>query len=167
MHKSAQQAKAQDLPPLVVTSLNHLDFLVIEDNPAELRLVHSILTKTGANDIIAVTSATEAARILATRHKQVDCIICDQKMDDVSGIALLQRIRSGRNPFIQRDIRFIMMTGYSNVSLVEGAKDLDVSGFVLKPAEIGNVMKAIQLAFSNRPRLKSPREYESLNLVDA
>lgn len=167
MHKSAHRGKGQELPPLVVTSLNHLDFLVIEDNVSELRLIHSILSKTGANEIIAVTSATEAAGILATRHKPLDCIICDHRMDDVSGIALLQRIRAGRNPFIQRDIRFIMMTGYSNASLVESAKELDISGFVLKPAEIGNVMKAVQLAFANRPRLKSPREYESLFLADA
>ncbi len=164
---SLRAGNGAELPPLVVTSMNHLDFLVIEDNISELRLMQSILTKTGANDIIAVTSAASAARVLATRHKKIDCIICDHRMDDISGIELLQRIRAGRNPFIPRDIRFIMMTGYGNESLVESAKELDISGFVLKPAEMGNVMKAVQLAFSKKLRLKSPRDYESITLVDA
>lgn len=149
-----------------MTSMNHLDFLVIEDDISELKLMKSILTKTGANEIIAVTSAVAAARVLATRHNKVDCIICDHKMEDVSGLDLLHRIRSGRNPFISRDIRFIMMTGYSNASLVKSALELDISGFVIKPAEIGSVMKAVQLAFAKKPRVKSAREYKSLVLAD-
>jgi len=166
MGTQVSQDVDQRAPPLVVTSMNHLDFLVIEDEISELKLMKSILTKTGANDIVAVTSAAEAARVLATRRKKIDCVICDHKLPDITGLALLQRIRAGRNPFISRDIRFIMMTGYSNASLVRGAVDLDVSGFVLKPADIGSVMKAVQLAFAKKQPLKSPRDYQALALVD-
>lgn len=151
---------------LVIGSLSHVRFLVIEDDLNELNVARAVLASAGATDVFAVTSAEDAARILASNKARIDCIICDHRLGDMSGLALLQHIRSGRNPFVPRDTRFIMATGYSHEPLVRGAAELDISGFVLKPISAGNLLRAVQMALAQKQRLKSARDYAALNLAD-
>jgi len=151
---------------LKLTSLSHIKLMVVEDDVAQLNVIKAILAASGAIDIVAVTSATDAARILATQATKVDCIICDHRLGDISGLELLQKIRSGQNPFIARDVRFIMVTGYSDLSLVKGAAGLDVSGFVLKPVETAKLLNAVQIAMAQKQQLKSPKIYAAMKLSD-
>jgi DNA-binding NarL/FixJ family response regulator len=85
-------------------------------------------------------------------------------MDGMTGLALLQRIRAGRNTVIPRDIRFIMLTGDSSPDLVRAAAALDVNGFIKKPITVGTVIKTVHLAFGRQQQLKPAADYAKIAL---
>lgn len=82
----------------------------------------------------------------------------------MTGLALLQRIRAGRNTVIARDMRFIMLTGDTSPALVQAAANLDVNGFIKKPIAVSAVMKTIHLAFGRTLQLKSATDYANIPL---
>ena len=148
-----------DLPPLVVTSFKDVSFLIIDDSAVSRELMEGVLQNADVGKVRTANSVFAAAGILADPGTTTDCIICDHHMDGMTGLALLQRIRAGRNAVVPRDLKFIMLTGDSNPALVQAAARLDVNGFIKKPITVGAVMKTIHLAFGRTPRLKSALDY--------
>ncbi len=163
-HDSAPSDDDDDLPPLVVTSLSNLSFLVIDDSPVSLALMDGVLNSASVGTVQKASSVFAAASILADPLKKTDCIICDHHMDGMTGLSLLQRIRAGRNTVIPRDIRFIMLTGDSNTDLVRAAAALDVNGFIKKPITVSAVLKTIHLAFGRQLQLKPAADYAKVVL---
>lgn len=151
-------------PSLKVTSLAHLRFLIVEDDQAQMNVTKAILNSAGASEIITTDSAEDAASILASRKVKIDCIICDYRLSELSGLGLLHHIRTGKNPFIPRDMKFVMATGYGDQALVKNAVALDVNGFVAKPITVGSMLKAIQTAMSKSVPTKSAKDYAALKL---
>jgi CheY-like chemotaxis protein len=149
---------------LKLTSLAHLRFLVIEDDLVQLNVTKAILASAGAVDIVIVSSGEDAARELASGKAKIDCVICDYRLGDMSGLGLLHHIRTGKNPFIPRDLKFVMATGYGDAALVKSCMSLDINGFVAKPISVGNLLKAIQSAMSKNPTLKSAKDYAALSV---
>jgi CheY-like chemotaxis protein len=149
-------------PSLKLTSIAHLRFLLIEDDVAQLNVTKAILASAGATEIVAVSSGEDAARELASGKAKIDCVICDYRLGDLSGLGLLHHIRSGKNPFIPRDLKFVMATGYGDAALVKSCMSLDINGFVAKPITVGSLLKAVQGAMAKNPTLKSGKDYAAL-----
>ncbi len=153
------------LPPLVVTSFDDLNFMVIDDNAPGLALMERLLKAVSVRGISTADNAFAAVSMLARQRVKTDCIICEHKLEGgLSGLALLKRIRAGRNSVIPRDTRFILATDHPQEDLVQTAIRLDVTGLLTKPTNGAGVLKAIHLAMGRTPRLKPVSEYAKVVL---
>jgi DNA-binding NarL/FixJ family response regulator len=165
-NKLPPAADADDeLPPLVVTSFDDLNFMVIDDNGPGLALMERLLKAVAVRSISTADNAFAAVGMLASKRIKADCIICEHKLEGgLTGLALLKRIRAGRNSVIPRDTRFILATDHPQEDLVQTAIRLDVSGLLTKPTNGAGVLKAIHLALGRNPRLKPVAEYAKVVL---
>ncbi len=79
--------------------------LVIEDNPAEQMSIEVLL---GHSDIEIVNADTGARAMEVLRTEQVDCVVLDLRLPDISGFELLNQLRDDAN---LADIPVIVFTG--------------------------------------------------------
>jgi DNA-binding NarL/FixJ family response regulator len=153
-----------ELPPLVVTSFDAMNFMVIDGDVSALEVVQGLLKDISVQGIATARTAFTAVSHLADQKTKTDCIICDNRLVGISGLALLKRIRAGRNAVIPRDIRFILATDQPHQDLVEAAIRLDVNGFLTKPMTGSGILKSVQLAFSRSVRIKAVDAYSKIPL---
>lgn len=150
--------------PLIVTPFDKLRFLAIDDDRAILELIDAMLHLAGVGSVTKATGGLAALNVLADERKKFDCIICDYSMPNMTGLELLQQIRSAQHSHIPRDIRFIMVTMSGQEDVVKAALQLDVSGYVVKPVSKDALVKAVHRALNRPPAAKSPGDYKSIAL---
>ena len=153
-----------ELPPLVVTSFDQLNFLLIDDDAVCLDVMETMLKSVSVGSIHKASSVFADASVLANQNIKIDGIMCDHHMDGMTGLALLQRIRAGKNAIVPRDLRFILVTGDTSPELVYAAVRLDVSGFITKPMGMTPMVKTIHHAFGRATRLKPAMDYTKVAL---
>lgn len=157
-------AQDDELPPLVLTSFDELNVLLIDDDTVSLDLLEGMLQSVSVGNIQKANSVFAAAGLLADQKTRIDGIICDHHMEGMTGLALLQRIRAGRNEIVPRDLRFVIVTGDTSPEVVHTAVRLDVNGFITKPLSITAVVKTIHNAFGRPARLRPAAEYAKVVL---
>ena len=81
--------------------------LVVDDDLASVEVVVEALEREGY-DLLAASGGREALQTLAAEN--VDVVITDEKMPDLSGIDLLKRIKDN-SPYTQ----VIILTGYGTI----------------------------------------------------
>ncbi len=153
-----------ELPPLVLTSFDELNLLLIDDDSVSLELMEGMLKSVSVGNIQKAASVFAAAGLLADQKTKIDCIVCDHHMEGMTGLALLQRIRAGKNAIVPRDLKFVIATGDTSPEVVHAAVRLDVNGFITKPLSITAVVKTIHNAFGRAGRLKPAAEYAKVVL---
>lgn len=152
---------------LILTPLDRLRLMVIDDDRAILDVVDALLRAAGVGSVIKATSCLGALNILADRRKRVDCIICDQSMPNMTGLELLRDIRMGVHDYLQRQSRFVMLTAQGQEAVVRAALALDVSGYIVKPVTKESLTKAVQRAMGKPPpELKPPGAYKAVPLPE-
>lgn len=105
-------------------------FLVVDDHRSTRDLVHSILYREGYTTIQTVKNGLEAVERLDSSN--IDVVICDWKMPEMSGLELLKEVRSSRNG-VGSDMPFIMLTAQRDRDEVVLAFSAGVSDYVVKP----------------------------------
>lgn len=106
-------------------------------------------------DILTATSASEAGKLLL--DQDVDVIISDQRMPDMSGVDFLKSL-----PESQKNIR-IIMTGYSDIgAVVDALNSGKIYKYIPKPWEKDSLLDMITDAVSflkesqNQPVINDP-----------
>jgi CheY-like chemotaxis protein len=79
--------------------------LVVEDNPAEQMSIAELL---GHDDIEIVTAGTGAEALDHLRAGDVDCVVLDLRLPDISGFDLLEQLRADA---VLSDIPVVVFTG--------------------------------------------------------
>jgi HAMP domain-containing protein/signal transduction histidine kinase/DNA-binding response OmpR family regulator len=79
--------------------------LVVEDNPAERLSIAELL---GHDDIDVVTAGAGAEALAAFDEQQIDCVVLDLRLPDMSGFELLETMRG--DPSL-RDLPVVVFTG--------------------------------------------------------
>ncbi len=110
--------------------LNQLSILIVEDNLHFRNLIRTILGALGVPRIEEARDGAEAIEVL--RGFPADVAILDWKMDGVDGIELVRRIRTSEDS-PNRFLPLIMVTGYTESSLIRSAHDAGVNDFLAKP----------------------------------
>ncbi len=153
-----------DAEPFVLTPIDRLRFMVIDDDRAMLELIDAMLRMVGVGSVMKAANCLTALNVLADQRKKVDCIICDHSMPNMTGLQLLQEIRAARYAHVPRDIAFIMITAHGQEAVVKAAINLDVSGYIVKPLRKDALIKAIHRAFAKPIALKPPEDYSGVAL---
>jgi len=125
--------------------------LVVEDDTSIRKLERMILERSG-NTVVEAESGEEAIKYLQQQH--ADVVIIDIVMPEMSGIELLNKMKS--DPMMA-GIPAILCSSISEHELVQKALSLGIAGYILKPITANKLNKKIQdIAGQVPPVLKDP-----------
>ena len=134
---------------------DRLKILVVDDNAHMRKLVVTILQAFG---VVQVYEADGGERAWATlRESNPDVVVLDWVMEGMSGLDLIQMIRSNPatpNPFVP----VIMLTGHTSLDHVRQSRDAGVNEFIAKPVSVKTMMSRLVAV------IEYPRPYVRTNL---
>jgi len=124
-----------------------LKMMLVDDEERFLATTQKLLRKKGY-DVLTAASGAEALETLRTHPVHV--VILDVKMPGMDGNATLKEIKR-QFPMIE----VIMLTGHATVeSAIDGLKS-GASDYLMKPADIGDLIQKAEDAFARRQNLES------------
>jgi CheY-like chemotaxis protein len=129
---------------------DRLKILVVDDNAHMRKLVTTILHAFGVAQITEADSGQNAWTLLCESNP--DVIVLDWVMDGMSGLELMQMIRTNPatpNPFVP----VIMLTGHTSLDHVRQARDGGINEFIAKPVSVKTMMARLVAA------IEHPRPY--------
>src|SRR5574341_2054071 len=128
--------------------------LVVDDEPALLRALESLLRKKG-HDVVALDSPIQATQQLA--QEDFDVALLDIKMPDLSGLELLNAVKH-RRP----EVEVVMMTGHATVETALAAIKSGAYDYLTKPFEdVEHVARVVARAADRKLLMDRNRALES------
>ena len=119
----------------------NMKVLVVDDFATMRRILKNILKQIGFSNIAEADDGKTALAEL--KKERFDLVLCDWNMPEMSGIELLQNIRSDDE---LKDIPFVMVTAEAQKDNILEAVKAGVNNYVVKPftAEtIGEKLKKV------------------------
>jgi two-component system, NtrC family, response regulator HydG len=127
--------------------------LVVDDEPALLRALETLLVKKG-HDVVALESPIAATQRLAV--DDFDVALLDVKLPLLSGLELLSAVKD-RRP----EVEVIMMTGHATVEAALGAVRAGAYDYLTKPFEdVEVVARAVAKAAERKALFDRNRQLE-------
>ncbi|OLE75212.1 MAG: hypothetical protein AUG12_00105 [Acidobacteria bacterium 13_1_20CM_2_57_8] len=123
--------------------MNRIKVLIVEDDHAMARMCARLIQRRGHSALVACSSH-DALSIVRTVH-DVDVVISDVQMPEISGIQLLARLRA-----IDGSLPIILMTGYANVLTPTQAVALGATDYITKPFDSETLLGSVERAFRMR-----------------
>ncbi len=123
----------------------NMKVLVVDDFTAMRRIVKKFLIQLGFKDIVEADNGTTAVDLLKTQ--KVDHIISDWNMPEMTGLELLQHVRTDPGT---EDIPFIMVTTEAQRDDIILAVRAKVSQYIIKPFTAETLGKKLAEAFKGR-----------------
>jgi two-component system chemotaxis response regulator CheY len=102
--------------------------LIVDDFSTMRRIIKNILRQLGFNNIIEADDGTAAWEILS--KDQIDFIISDWNMPQMTGIELLRKVRASEE---FGDLPFLMVTAEAQQENIIEAVQAKVSNYIVKP----------------------------------
>ncbi len=124
-----------------------LKVLIVEDNVHFRTLVRAILQALGVESFEEARDGAEAIEVL--KSFDANLVIVDWKMDGVDGVECVRRIRSSADS-PNKFLPIIMVTGYTEASLVNDARNAGVNDFLAKPISAKSLLSRIVSVIENR-----------------
>lgn len=125
-----------------------LRFLVVDDEPLICEMLHDILVDLEYNVIGQANNGTSAIEKAASLKP--DIIFLDINMPEINGLDALASIKT-RN----KGIIVIMVTANSDISTVQQAVRTGADGYILKPFNAQQIIRAIEKAVAKRDKAES------------
>ena len=119
--------------------------LVVDDDQASVEAAIEVLEREGYA-LFAASGGRKALEILAA--EDVDVVITDEKMPDLSGIDLLKHIKDNY-PYTQ----VIILTGYGSIDSAVEATRAGADGYLEKPIQINILRQTAKNALEKRSLL--------------
>ncbi|MGM0701242.1 MAG: sigma-54-dependent transcriptional regulator [Pseudomonadota bacterium] len=123
-------------------SFPHAPLLVVEDDPAILELLEEELQDAGY-DTLAAASAEDALATLS--HSDVSLVISDVRLPGISGLQLLQQLRTDGS-----DIGFIVITAFGTIDQAVESLKMGADDFLTKPLDLEGVREAVFRVLEHR-----------------
>ena len=130
-------------------SENHVEILLVEDNPSDVKLaMHAFTSNNIANRVHVVRDGAEALEFIFCTgryaHRQVEngpkVVLLDLKLPLVDGIEVLRRIKA--DPRTQK-IPVVIMTASKEERDIVGTYELGVNSYIVKPVDFSNFVHAV------------------------
>lgn len=119
-------------------SFKDVQILLVEDNDKTRNLISTLLADMGIYQVSEAKDGREAQEFLDSAVDHVDLIICDWKMPRMSGIELLQQVRT-----VYRAMPFLMITGNTDPDSVKAARMFGVNAYIAKPFTAENFERKV------------------------
>jgi two-component system cell cycle response regulator DivK len=103
--------------------------LIVDDNPANLKLLRVLLTGEGYQVRTAGDSQEALASIATVRPR---LILMDLQLPGIDGLELTRRLKA--DP-VTRDIRIVALTAYAMKGDEEKARAVGCDGYITKPID--------------------------------
>lgn len=121
--------------------------LIIDDDKDLCFVLKRFLSKHGF-EVIEATSGKAALEIL--ENVEPDLILCDFRLEDMSGSSILKKIKE-KNP----SVPVIIITGYSNIKTAVEVMKLGAMDYVTKPLLPDEILLTIRKALSKSAEEKA------------
>lgn len=147
----AQRATPMEDLPVARSGVHALDrharesILLLDDDPASLRLMQEVLWTAG-HECIATHVAAEALAIVAGPHP-IKVVISDICMPDIDGLMFLDRLNLLR---LKQLPRVLFLTGHPTLDRAVAALRLGASDFLVKPTRPRELLDAVERACGRR-----------------
>lgn len=102
--------------------------LVVDDFSTMRKIVKNILRQLGFNNIVEADDGSTAWEVL--NKDNIDFIVSDWNMPNMSGIELLRKVRASEE---YADIPFLMVTAEAQQENIIEAVQAKVSNYIVKP----------------------------------
>ena len=106
----------------------NMDVLIVDDFATMRRILKNILRQIGFTNIYEADNGKNALNIL--KKQKFDLILCDWNMPEMSGLELLNEVRSDNE---LKDTPFVMVTAEAQKNNIIEAVQAGVSNYVVKP----------------------------------
>ena len=115
--------------------------VVVDDDVAILRSMKLLLELEGCE----VVTYTSPAAVLADETVRPVCLIIDQNMPEITGTALVTRLRQRLGP-----VPVLLACGFVTADLMERAAELGIERLLEKPLDPNDILQFIT-EFTDRP----------------
>ncbi|GAC35245.1 response regulator [Paraglaciecola polaris] len=109
--------------------MHAVNVMIVDDDDITLTLLEHIVDELVTGEILVFSSSIKAnAFLLSEDAQRIGLVICDWQMPSVSGIKILETLRTK-----SKNCPFLMITANPTKDLVISAKRLGVTDFIAKP----------------------------------
>lgn len=133
--------------------------LVVEDDNFTRKIILHVLHDLGFVHVTDTDSAESAIKLFEA--DTFDLIMTDVDMAGMNGLRFVQLIRTGQT-LAKPDTRVVILTGFSQTSILGAALALDVNGFLVKPIVPAMVDEKLAKAMTEHLHLHPPMAYEAI-----
>jgi CheY-like chemotaxis protein len=124
--------------------------LIADDDPAICTLIDTVLRK-GPYEMVMCNDA-ESALVAVDRQGPFDIIICDFMLPGISGLDLIERLRTKDGT---RGVPILMISGHTNYAMDGRAKNAGANLFLNKPFTISQLRAAVSHLLSQSIKASS------------
>lgn len=113
--------------------------LLIDDDPDYLNLATRYVQSDASNTTLITTEQPEEG-LEILEAEDIDCVVCDYEMPDLSGLEVLQEVRAH-----DEDLPFIFLTGEGSEEVASEAISAGVTDYLLKggPSQFDRALERI------------------------
>ena len=141
---------------------NSFRLLLVDDNESMRRVIRSVLTRLGMENVDEARDGVEALELYATTH--YDLVVSDLYMPHMTGIELLRGIRAlpgrTRTPVL-------IVSGQLSERNIREALEAGVDGFVAKPFVEGPLTERVTRLLLSPPRRHQAPGEENTRLQES
>jgi PAS domain S-box-containing protein len=139
--------------PIATNMMNSLEpeksysgrVVFVDDEPSLVEIGRDMLKHIGY-EVIGFTSSTEALNYMIEHINEIDLLVTDQTMPDLTGDSLIRSVRKHR-----KSLPVVICTGYSALIDRAGAEKLGVNAFLSKPYSIVELCSAVKSVLDLKP----------------
>lgn len=123
----------------------HETILVVEDNPPVRNVTCGILRKHGYQ-VLSASSGKEAIRLAEDHQSEIQLILADVLMPEMSGPETVENVRKSRP-----SIKILFMSGHTGEEIRDGKIEELRAGFIQKPFKLSHLIARIQTLIKADP----------------
>lgn len=124
--------------------------LVVDDDNDMCLLLTRFLTR---NNYTVASANSGQAAIAWMKKNKPDLVLCDFRLDDMTGVQLLSQMKQ-----MYPDVAVIVITGYSDVKDAVEVMKLGAYDYVTKPLFPDEILLTIKKALAEPPKQNAPSE---------
>ena len=131
----------------IVTEMESIRVLVVDDHPVVRRGLHSMLDGESGISIVGMASSGKEGLQLAEKLNP-DVVLLDLRMPDMGGVEVIVALRAGR-----QEVRVLVLTNYQLDEDIFNAIEAGALGYLLKSASQEEVIDAIRAVSQGKRRI--------------
>ncbi len=137
--------------------MKKMDILIVEDEPKLAQTVADFL-RIQNYDVEIVENGAEALRCFQEKKKQIDLVLLDLMLPDISGYTVLKEIRK------VSEVPVIILSARSAVADQMSGFEKGADDYITKPFTLGLVKLHIEAVLKRAGKMRSILEYRDLKI---